>query len=60
MKIIHWLIPPIPRSEAAKVLVLQLLGHTAHCACRIAFGDGECETGCGCPRRLTPSLWRAP
>lgn len=45
----------IPRGDLAKAMVLVLLGHTPHCSCRLAFGDGECE--CGCPRRLTGSLW---
>lgn len=38
------------KNDWARMAVAVLLGHTEHCACRIAFGDGECE--CGCPRLL--------
>jgi len=29
----------------AEILRMQKAGHTLHCACRIATGDGECECG---------------
>lgn len=29
--------------DDAKILELQKDGHTFHCACRIIWGDGECE-----------------
>ena len=30
-------------SEADRIRRYQRLGHTHHCACRIVWGDGECE-----------------
>ena len=29
-----------------KINKLTNIGHTRHCACRITFGDGQCECDC--------------
>lgn len=46
----------LERNGYWQAMVLELLGHTRHCACRVAFGDGHCE--CGCPRFLR-NWWQA-
>lgn len=33
------------RKDLREVKRLQKQGHTHHCACRIVWGDGECECG---------------
>lgn len=35
------------REEQAAQMAQVALGHTEHCAARIAFGDGACECGKG-------------
>ena len=32
-------------AESERIATLELQGHTAHCARRIVWGDGECECG---------------
>lgn len=36
-----------PREERAAQMAQVALGHTEHCAARIAWGDGRCECGKG-------------
>lgn len=36
-----------PREEQAAQMAQVALGHTEHCAARIAWGDGVCECGQG-------------
>ena len=33
------------REDQTSLKLLQEAGHTRHCACRIVWGDGECECG---------------
>lgn len=33
------------REDSESLKALQEAGHTRHCACRIVWGDGECECG---------------
>ena len=40
----HWLLWRIVhRRELREIKLLERVGHHPHCACRIVWGDGECE-----------------
>ena len=35
----------MPTGERDPILALEAKGHSHHCACRLVWGDGECECG---------------